>query len=270
MPVSACQPIPYLSSGMTSTWASEASCSLAKASCQPAGVWPTLAAGSGKGTSGRMAKTTTPAATYPPSPQARPRTVTPDGEDGDESEVSPRARSKANASRAATAPSARMESRSGRASASTGRPCSQCHGSSAPGYVIPWKVTAAAPRENSSSSANVTAVSRTFGSARSGPRPRSRRRAVASPGRRGIRAGAQGSWRQRQRWSWCGTATRRRGHEGVQIVVEPADLPRAAVRGERAAELHPQRVPTGQYHDRDRGAEAGDGRTGMPSYSLDG
>ena len=96
-PVSACQRMPNLRSGISSTWSARASRSRAKAACQPAGSGLTSVTGTGRGIRGRMASTATVVASSPIS-RGRP-TRTP----------SRRARSRAKASRAPAAPSARMD-----------------------------------------------------------------------------------------------------------------------------------------------------------------
>jgi len=106
---------------MISTRASDASPSSAKAACQPAGAWPTAWAGNGRGIRGSTASTATMVASAPIS---GPRLVR---------AASSRARSSANASKAATSPSARIANRPGSTWARTGMPRSQRHGSRAAG-----------------------------------------------------------------------------------------------------------------------------------------
>ena len=118
-----------------------ASRSRVNAVCQPCGTGAVVVTGSGSGMSGSTASTATAAGSQLSQPgPARSRTVA-------------RAWSRPNASRAAAAPSASRANRLGSISLSTGRCTSQCQGSQARGP----------PRERISSTANVTAVTRTWG-----------------------------------------------------------------------------------------------------------
>lgn len=75
-----------------------------------------------------------------------------------------RARPSENASTAAAAPSARIANRSGSMVPTIGRACSQCQGSRPPGKTTPRNFLFCPPRLRSSSTTQVTAMTRTFGS----------------------------------------------------------------------------------------------------------
>src|SRR5580698_2009569 len=116
-PVSACQRsgavIVAVGTGTTNTLAFCGRCNAAKAADQPAGSGMGVAVGSGSGSSGRQATTATAVATTPADHAL--------------------ARSSENASNAAAAPSATIDSLLGSAVPITGTDSSQCQGSVMPG-----------------------------------------------------------------------------------------------------------------------------------------
>src|SRR5580693_392804 len=121
-PVSACQRsaavIVAVGTGTTNTLAFCGRCNAAKVADQPAGSGIGLAAGSGSGSSGRQATTATAVATAPAQRAPADHAF---------------ARSSENASSAAAAPSATIDSLLGSAVPITGTDSSQCQGSVMPG-----------------------------------------------------------------------------------------------------------------------------------------
>ena len=129
-PVSACQRSGSvkvdIGTGTTSTVAEAGSRSEANTADQPGGTGVAAAAGSGLGTIGRTARTAQDMTT------AAGRQADGEPRQPDRAAYAAKAAtaaSTAKASSAAAAPSATMENRSGSAALSTGRPCSQYHGS---------------------------------------------------------------------------------------------------------------------------------------------
>src|ERR1700733_1979762 len=130
-PVSACQRsaavIVAVGTGTTNTLAFCGRCNAAKVADQPAGSGIGLAAGRGSGSSGRQATTATAVATAPAHRAAALRAPADHA----------LARSSENASSAAAAPSATIDSLLGSAVPITGTDSSQCQGSVMPGSVVP-------------------------------------------------------------------------------------------------------------------------------------
>ena len=224
--------------GTTSTSAPGGSRSAVNAAVQPAGTGEALAAGSGRGTSGRIAIA---AAAAMSARRAGQRL---------------RAASRPKASSAAAAPSAMMENRSGITAAATGRACSQCHGSAMPSCSRP-PASRVPPSESADSSPNVTALARTG-------RRRQKSAAMTSEGGEhrpaeiaqvlgqtalepGRERGAAGRVRQHGG---------RRLDEAGQVVLVVVGRERAAALAERAEELHPQRIARDRSGHRDPGADA--------------
>src|SRR5579859_2971050 len=159
-PVSACQRSGSvkvdMGIGITSTGADAGRCSEANTADQPGGTGVAAAAGSGLGKIGSTASTptdmTTAAGRQPEASQGIRRPAY--------AAQAARAASRQKASNAAAAPSARIENRSGSAALSSGRPCSQYHGSLSQACSCPL-ASSVPPSENTASTTAVTAVART-------------------------------------------------------------------------------------------------------------
>src|SRR5579862_2183777 len=158
-PVSACQRNGSVNVdmgiGTTSTGADAGRSSSANAADQPGGTGVVAPAGSGLGTIGSMARTptvmTTAAGRQPEASRGARRAAY--------AAKTATAASRLKASNAAAAPSAGIENRSGSAALSTGRPCSQYHGSLIHAWACPL-ASSVPPSENTERTTAVTAVAR--------------------------------------------------------------------------------------------------------------
>src|ERR1700689_1050315 len=136
-PVSACQRsgavIVAVGTGTTNTLAFCGRCNAAKVAGQPAGSAMGVAAGSGSGSSGRQATTATAGRPAPAHRAGGPRAPAPRAAALRAPADHALARSSENASSAAAAPSATIDSLFGSAVPITGTDSSQCQGSVMPG-----------------------------------------------------------------------------------------------------------------------------------------